>query len=158
MKLKIHDDFLPASSQQILWRYCQTAAYTVGERDTPETPATGIVHELPGEHMIGKLLLGPLQKLKELEGLRCYRAYINCFIPREQPYWHQDGQGITALYYPNLITPELDEGGETQLLIDEDILGIRPIANRLALFDGSAHHRATSFRTQHRYTIAIKFK
>ena len=52
---------------------------------------------------------------------------------------------------------ELNEGGETQFLISNEIKGILPIPNRMVIFNGLIYHKATSFRNQHRYTIAIKF-
>ena len=86
-----------------------------------------------------------------------YRSYINCFIPGENPYWHLDGEGYTCLYYPNMEYNELNEGGETQFIISNEIKGILPIPNRMVIFNGLIYHKATSFRNQHRYTIAIKF-
>ena len=42
----------------------------------------------------------------------------------KQPYFHTDGEGFTHLYYPMMEEYDLDEGGETQFLLDDNILGI----------------------------------
>ena len=90
------------------------------------------------------------------EGELC-EMYINCFAPSERPYFHTDGSdGITMLYYPQEKW-EPDDGGETQFYVDGEIRGIVPQPNRLVYFDASILHRATSFRSVHRFTIAIKY-
>ena len=84
--------------------------------------------------------------------------YINCFAPSENPYFHIDGEsGMTLLYYPN-IEWSINDGGETQFYIDENIYGITPIPNRMVIFDASIFHRATTFRNTHRFTVAIKYR
>jgi len=50
----------------------------------------------------------------------------------------------------------LDEGGETQFY-QEEIKGIRPVAGRIVIFDSNILHKATSFRNQIRYTVALKY-
>ena len=82
--------------------------------------------------------------------------YINCFAPNENPYFHTDGEGVTFLHYAN-DRFDLQEGGETQFYVDENIYGVIPIPNRLVMFDGRILHRATSFRNGHRFTVAIKY-
>ena len=86
-----------------------------------------------------------------------YRMYVNLFTPGEQPFWHRDGKtGLTFLYYPNLVW-EPNFLGETQFMIEGEIRGIVPKPNRLVGFDANLLHRATTFRKDHRFTIAIKF-
>ena len=83
--------------------------------------------------------------------------YVNCFAPNENPYFHTDGDnGLTFLYYPNMDW-DLQEGGETQFYINDDIYGITPIPNRMVVFDANIQHRATTFRNQYRFTLAIKY-
>lgn len=92
---------------------------------------------------------------------RVYRLYINVFAPREQAYFHTDSEGDsdqwTFLYYP---IPdfewELDEGGWTEFDLDGKVIGVRPLPNSLVRFTSSINHRATPYRTRHRFTIAIK--
>jgi len=97
------------------------------------------------------------KKIDSLSEYKPYRMYINCFAPNENPFFHKDGDsGFTVLYYPNLDW-DINEQGETQFLINEEIRGILPIPNRLVKFDATILHRATCFRTKHRFTVAIKY-
>ena len=83
--------------------------------------------------------------------------YVNCFAPSENPHFHVDGiHGITILYYVN-DEWEIEMGGETQFLIDDEIRGILPFPNRLVYFDANILHKATSYRTGHRFTLALKY-
>jgi hypothetical protein len=121
-----------------------------------------MVHEISLKSNINNIFVNTLySKIDLLKECTNYRSYINCFVPGENPYWHQDhqeGEGYTCLYYPNIEYNELNKGGETQFLIDgPEIKGILPIPNRMVIFDGLIYHKATSFRSQHRYTVAIKF-
>ena len=152
--IEIYDDFLSSDLQNLVWEYCLESSYTYGEYDTPETPPTGMVHEIEGND-IYKLFY---EKTKDLvpKNFNLYRMYVNCFAPSECPYFHTDGEGITFLYYPQHIW-DIDMGGETQFVIDDEIKGIFPIPNRLVMFDGNILHRATTFRNKHRFTVAVKY-
>ena len=157
--IELIEKYLPQHSHNEVWNYCLNARYKVGERDNQNTPSTGIVHEISLDSYICNILNSSLKKNSLLESKSIYRCYINCFSPNEDPYWHIDGEGITCLYYPNLEYSNLNEGGETQFLLkNNDIRGVLPRPNRMVLFDGMIQHRATSFRTQHRYTIALKYQ
>jgi hypothetical protein len=158
-QLLIIDNFLSQEDHYKIWEYCNRESYKPGEKDQSNLPPTGIVHEISIKSDINSIFTNILySKVDILKKYVNYRSYINCFTPGENPYWHQDGKGYTCLYYPNIKYNELNEGGETQFLIDgPEIKGILPISNRMIIFNGLIYHRATSFRTQHRYTIAIKF-
>ena len=41
--------------------------------------------------------------------------------------------------------------------INNDIYGITPVPNRMVVFDANIQHRATTFRNDHRFTVAIKY-
>ena len=43
------------------------------------------------------------------------------------------------------------------LLIDDEIVGILPLPNRMVYFPAKIMHRATSFRDRHRFTLALKY-
>ena len=96
----------------------------------------------------------------DAKNLELYRMYINCFAPCEVPYWHDDGPPncITFLYYPHTDKWDMNELGETQFYMDDMIYGIPPIPNRMIMFNAHIKHRATSYRTQHRFTVAIKYR
>ena len=158
MDIKIIEDYLTPQIHKQVWEYCLGAPYYVGETDNPDTPPTGVVHNISLDSSIYKILSSPLKENGLIDIKNIYRCYINCFASSENPYWHMDGEGITCLYYPNLEYGNLNEGGETQFLLpNNDIRGILPRPNRMVLFDGMIKHRATCFRSSFRYTLAMKF-
>ena len=61
------------------------------------------------------------------------------------------------LYYFTNHVWGVHDGGETQFLIDDEIKGVLPLPNRIVGFDSNLLHRATSFRDNHRFTLAAKF-
>ena len=157
--IKVIDNFFDESIHHNIWDYCNSVSYKIGERDNHNTLPTGGVFEIENNNTLFDFLNKELNdKFKELNNLRCYRSYINCFAPSENPYFHYDNdKGYTCLFYPNLEF-KLEEGGETQFLVDNKIEGILPIPNRMVLFNANLHHKATSYRTKHRFTIAIKYQ
>lgn len=157
--VKIIDNFFDKDTHKNIWGYCNNVSYKVGEKDGPNTLPTGGVFEIELDNDLFNFLDSNLKnKFSELNNLTCYRSYINCFSPSENPYFHIDSsKGYTCLFYPNLEF-ELDEGGETQFLIDNEIKGVLPIPNRMVLFNANIKHKATSFRTKHRFTLAIKYR
>ena len=155
--IKIYDDFLSKKEQNHVLDYCAEAPYKYGESDSDSTPPTGMTHDIPENGYIHELFCVKTQVLVP-EELIFYRMYINCFAPREIPYFHTDGDdGVTFLYYPQRGWKQND-GGETQIYEDDMIKGIPPISNRMLMFDASLLHRATSFRDRHRFTIAVKYE
>lgn len=164
MIVNVYDDvFSPDLHQEIL-EYCQspTCGYLCGESDEVGLPPTGLAHYLPEDSFLRLKILNEIwDKVPEMQKLKCYQAYFNLFVPGEIPFFHQDddedANGITALYYPQGDW-KLDDGGETQFVLNNAINGIPPIINRLVLFDAHILHRATSFRDRHRFTLALKFR
>lgn len=158
MKIKVFNNFLSNKEQDTVLDYCEnTARYVYGESDDGTTPPCGVTHDIPKDTFIYKLLE---EKTKPLapDGVLLYRMYVNCFAPREIPYFHTDGDdGITFLYYPQFDWKPND-GGETQLYVNGNIQGVVPIPNRMVAFDATILHRATSFRDKWRFTIAIKYE
>lgn len=157
--IKICDDFFDKNTHIKIWEYCNRVSYKMGEADNIQSPPTGGVFEINKENKLFNLLDEYLKKeFKQLKNLKCYRAYINYFNFNENPYFHDDGNnGYTCLFYPN-IDYELNESGETQFLVNNEIRGILPIPNRMILFDAKIIHRATSFRSKNRFTLAIKYQ
>jgi len=157
--IKIYDNFFDKTTHIKIWEYCNKVSYKLGEKDTPQTPPTGGVFEInKGNELFSLLNKNLKDKFKQLKNLRCYRAYINYFNFNENPYFHYDDDvGYTCLFYPN-IDFDVNEGGETQFLINNEIKGILPIPNRMLLFDAKLEHKATSFRSKHRFTLAIKYQ
>ena len=48
-------------------------------------------------------------------------------------------------------------GGATELMIDDNLIGVRSIANRLLAFKSNILHRSTPFTNYPRWTIALKY-
>ena len=159
MNLLISDNFLSASEAADVYTEIKMYAYTYGEADTVGGPPTGMVHNFHPDSYLLKQLLERLYKVfPKLVGHLPFRSYINYFTAGENPYFHTDGdQGITVLIYA-IPETSLDEGGETQFLEDNHcIYSVLPRPGRAVVFDARVVHKATSFRTQPRFTIALKF-
>ena len=96
----------------------------------------------------------------EINGRKYKRHQINCYTPRSLAVFHVDTedneQATTLIYYP-CPTYDLDEGGTTEILINNQIVGIRPICNRALVFDSSLIHRATPYRNYPRFSVGIKY-
>ena len=156
-KISYDDNYLSQNDFTYVHDYCTTAQYSYGEIDDDGLPPTGMIHEISSNQRIYDLFAQQLsQKCSFLKRMNCHRMYVNCFAPGENPYFHEDGECITFLYYVNMDW-DLQNGGETQFYIDGNILGVPAVPNRLVMFDGMIPHRATSFRNGHRFTIAIKY-
>ena len=155
--VKYIDDFFTEEEYKEIFDYCLKAPYFYGEGDNPDTPPVGMVSEIL-ELEISDMIADRIKKsIPEVSNLSIYRMYINCFAPGEIPYFHIDNEtGITCIYYVN---PEfeLNNNGETQFIIDNESANVLPIPNRMCYFDSSIMHRATSYRKNHRFTIAIKY-
>ena len=162
-QISVLDNFLNQESQQSIIDYCKDCNYHWGETDNgDDQPVTGMVSEIEeGSEVFEFFKKAIEQAIPDIKMMELYRMYVNCFAPGENPYFHTDGDdGITFLYYPADTDWEWDpnEGGETQFYIDGSIQGVPPEPNRLVMFDASVLHRATSFRSEHRFTIAIKYE
>lgn len=151
--IKIHDDFLGSTVQQAIFKQCHKLYYMMGELDREDCPPTGMISQLEASDMIIPEIIS--QKLnRPVSSL--IRFYVNYYAPGEAPYFHDDGDCITCLYYPNN-TDNIDEGGETQFIMDNQIKAVPHVPDRLIEFDGRIPHKATSFRSTYRFTIAAKY-
>lgn len=158
VEINFSDKFFTETEQRIIYEYCLGARYQYGESDNLDKIVTGMTHDIPETEFVYKLISKTLyDRVEMIRDMKLYRMYINCFAPSENANFHEDGIGYTFLYYPHFEETDLDEGGETQFLLEDNIYGIRPIPNRMVIFDGMIKHRATSFRSQHRFTVAIKY-
>ena len=155
--IDIIDDFFDDTTHRKLFEFCTAAKYTYGECDEYGLPPVGMVSDIiPDGNVVYEIFKREIKKEYNLDH-DPYRMYVNLFTPGEQPFWHRDGKtGLTFLYYPNLVW-EPNCLGETQFMIEGEIRGIVPKPNRLVGFDANISHRATTFRKDHRFTIAIKF-
>lgn len=152
------DDFLNSEDYNQIFEKCRNAPYSYGEVDKPGYPPTGMVHQIYQDNPIFDFLANKIkEKIECTRNLRIYRMYVNCFAPREIAYYHTDAEvGITCILYLN-DSFHLDDGGETQFVLQDKSINIFPIPNRMCFFDSSILHKATPFTNKHRFTLAIKY-
>jgi hypothetical protein len=151
--IKVYDNFLGHFEQQNLLRFVNQLPYKMGETDREDTPPVGMVSVLDINDTV---LPKKIEEQLERPITSITRCYVNCFTPGEDPFFHIDGDCTTFLYYVN-DQVDLDEGGETQFLADDYIHAVPYITDRLVEFNGQLAHKATSFRSKYRFTIAIKY-
>jgi hypothetical protein len=165
MEIQVVDNFLSDQIHKDVFERCLNSLYTYGETDNDDTPPTGMVSNIGDWNYIDDSYMWDIfsdrisNKFPETSNKLIYRMYINCFSPSENPYFHTDGPKgeITFLYYPH-IHWNYDDGGETQFIMNNEITAISPIPNRMVKFNAELLHKATSFRNNHRFTIAVKYK
>jgi len=155
--IEVFDDIFNDIENQKLFNTLINGGYKYGERDNPEDLPTGMVMELTDETLVSFLVEKIYSCKPDLRRNKPDQAYVNLFIPNENPNFHTDGKTTTCLFYVMPTELPLKEGGETQFFADNTITGILPKPKRLVVFDGMILHKATSFRSYPRYTIAIKF-
>ena len=156
--ITIVDNVFSDEKNEELYNFILNSPFYYGEYDNKNTPPTGLTFDIKENSIINFFENCAIQKMSELKNYKRHRIYVNLFISGEIPYFHVDGDKIiTCLFYLN---PEysLDEGGETQFFINDQICGIQSKPKRMVIFDGNILHRATSFRNYCRITVALKFE
>lgn len=155
-QIQIYDDVMSLEDNNSIYKkILYESKFCYGEVDDDDHPPTGMVCGLSND--LTKFFCEiALSKNDYVKNLSVNRVYANLFLPKDEPYFHQDESVITSLFYVNPPTSK-DEGGETQFIVDDNIFGLLPKPSRLTIFDGRIPHRATSFRTIPRITVAIKF-
>lgn len=165
------DNFLSDRECEDVVRYCIHANYYWGERDESYHEPTGMVHDIyapdittieESSQWFYDLFVDKTQDMViRRPDLKVSRLGINCFAPGENPNFHQDNyddDSLTCLYYVPLQSWDYNDGGETQFIKDEQIVGILPIPNRMVYFDSKIWHKATSFKNKWRFTVALKYE
>ena len=127
------------------------------EVDFQGADPVGETCDLPADSEICRAIAMEIDKLFRLPW-KLDRFYVNRFQPKEIPRFHEDGEVVTCLLYADPEPWQPNDHGETQLLFNGEIRGVLPIPNRMLLFDGRILHRATSFRSRRRHTIATKIE
>ena len=152
------DNFLSEKDHKSTLLRCMSSPFYYGETDEPHLPPVGMVSVISEDDSIRTFFDEEIKKtVKFVKDLQIYRMYINCFAPGEKPYYHVDGEsGVTCLYSPN-DNVNMEDGGETQFILENKSINVLPVPNRLSFFNSNILHRATSFRNKHRFTIAIKY-
>ena len=130
---KIYDDYLSIQNYQMIWEFVKDAPYKHGEVDYQGSYPIGMVHELDVNESFGfptevdgidySHINFPFPR--QVNGCPLSRAYINYYGPRELAVFHiddKDDDSVTLLYYP-CPTLSYDEGGTTELMLDNQIVG-----------------------------------
>jgi hypothetical protein len=175
--ISIHDNFLSKEDQDFAIEYCLQSPYFPGITDSYDTPATGMCSPIYENNSLVRPseirdVLNPTKifnlfqsKITEqfsssIINMRLTEMYVNSFSPTEIPYFHIDidehEEGRTFLYYANQEW-NMNDGGETQFFINNELYGVLPIPNRMVTFDAKIPHRATSFRNRFRFTLAARY-
>ena len=115
MSLQTFDNFLKDDEWKLIYEYCISASYSIGEADFKGAPLVGMIHSLTPDSEIYAIILNNMARILP-EFVKLQRMYINCFAPNENPFFHIDGEtGYTVLYYPQPNWNEND-GGTTDFL------------------------------------------
>jgi Rps23 Pro-64 3,4-dihydroxylase Tpa1-like proline 4-hydroxylase len=160
--IKIVDKFLTQPEYEIVDKIRFYPGYMYGENDLyPEHDPimNGMSLTLEPDHEVYKIFSDKIDRtFQEVQGMSIFRMYVNCFAPSEWSFYHTDTDdySITFLYYLNN-SWDINEGGETHFYINDKITAIPPVPNRLVYFDGRLLHKATPFRTRHRFSVAVKY-
>ena len=154
--IEIIDNICSYEDNIALYDYLIHQPFRYGEVDSNLTPPTGLVYDIDERTGVVDDLIQMIYN-KDIRLNNLMRAYVNLFLPNEKPYFHTDGNVTTCLFY---FTPEynIDEGGETQFYVQDKIMGVLPKPCRMVMFDGNLMHRATSYRSNPRITVALKFR
>ena len=170
------NDFFPADIAEQIANYANFhAQYRYGETDANDKPPSGLISDLfylidnrnnitgENEKLIYNYFTEYLNKkyIGVLDTYQIYRLYINSFAPREPAYFHTDApkeaDELTFIYYPlHCFDYNINQGGCTEFFLEEKIIGFLPYYNSIIKFDSHIEHRATAFKDQRRFTIAIK--
>ena len=156
--LKIYDNQIQ-NKEDIFKEIC-SLPYNFGETDNVDSKPTGLTTELSETTLTYKSIHAIVKENETLKDKIIHRSFVNLFIPGEYANYHTDGSSkeYTLLYYANL-NFDLDEDGETKFLSENNTLSsILPIPGRIIVFPADYKHTASPYRTQHRFTVAFKFK
>ena len=153
------DECLPIYQIREIYQQVTQLSYR-REKDDPilSNQFVGLTCELPLDHFIVNLI-GHIVKQYTC-GLNLYRSYVNIFLENEKPFFHVDDfteQSKTVLFYPNLVPDDIQNNGETTFLIDNFLFSVPHRVGRMVIFPGCYYHKANSFRSGDRYSIALKY-
>lgn len=155
--MEVIDNIYSFQTNSEIYKEVFNLPYHIGELDDIGFEPTGVVAELTDkDDKLVNYLSGVINEhLPHLRNVQ--RTYVNLFQAGEQPNWHVDGACTTVLIYVMPQELNLSEGGETQFWMDDKIIGIKPKPCRMVVFDGRIDHKATSFKSFPRFTIAFKY-
>ena len=159
-KIKIYDNFLQKETCDHILKSIEGYPFYRTEIDKPGLPKTGLVYNLGKDHQFYKVLLRNIiqKKILDIKNYRSDRFYVNLFLKNENPFFHVDSESekdITFLYYPSN-SDNINYSGNTDFILDDKIISILYVQNRLVSFPANFTHRATSFYNKDRFSLALK--
>lgn len=157
--VKIYDNKIDKINE--IYEEVISLPYFYGEKDNPDDIPSGMVSEINEKSLCYLELCSFCEKENIFQNFKITRFHANIFAPREYCKYHIDRseQGYkTLLYYPNTFF-DINEGGETKFISDNNtIVSILPVPGRIVLFDSNILHTACSFKTYHRFSVAMKLE
>lgn len=161
--LKVFDNLLHEVEVERIYNEIISLPYTVMEWDQEPEEVSGNRSDLSESNYSYFCLYNYIKNnISEVEDMELSQAYVNHFAPREIPYFHidsSDERNLTVLYYADVWENyDINEGGGTEFLLKDSLTTVLPETGRLVCFSSNLVHRATTYRDNHRFTIAFKFK
>ena len=155
--IQILDNKIPDMDK--IYEELKTLPYYYGEVDQEDYYPTGMTTELSVNNNTYTSLKNFISNSEVLKNKTIIRSYVNLFVPKETANYHVDGdEGTTLLYYANL-DYDINEGGETKFVTENNTLtSVLPLPGRIVIFPAVLQHTASSFKNKHRFTVAFKFK
>lgn len=156
--MKIFDNTIPYEEVLQLNQYLlYYKSYFWGEFDNEEHERSGMVYDIDDVELKERLESVIFKADSNLANKNLVRAYVNLFQPFERPKYHVDGNVTTCLFY---INPKVgvNEDGATYFFENDRYVGIPPTPGRLVIFDGNLLHRASTFNSMPRISVAFKYE
>jgi hypothetical protein len=155
--MKVYDNvFTIEKTMELYNELLHHRTYKYGEVDSAGFTPTGLTLRFDTDLLFPLFQKEVFNREPNLKNLKLQRSYVNLFSPHENPNFHDDGDVTTSIFYINP-PHNFNENGETQFIIDNDVINVCSRPGRLVIFDGKITHRATSFRSNPRITVVIKY-
>lgn len=160
--IEVLDDLLLPVEIDRIYQEIISLPYRVMEWDQEPEQISGNRSDLQKNSFTFNCLKNCIESnIEEVKNLNISEAYVNHFSPRELPYFHVDSDNknnITVLYYADVWERyDINEGGGTEFIVDDNIISVMPKTGRITCFSSNIVHRATTYRNNHRFTIAFKY-
>lgn len=161
--IEVFDDILLDVERDRIYKEIISLPYQVMEWDQNPDEISGSRSDLVHSSYTFQCLKNYIEKnVEDITKYNLVQAYVNHFSPREIPYFHVDSDNpnnITIVYYADVWDNyDINEGGGTEFLVDDNIISVIPKSGRFVCFNSNNLHRATTYRNNHRFTVAFKYR
>jgi hypothetical protein len=161
-KIKIYDNVFSQKICNDVLDSIEKYPFYRTETDGPGLPKTGLSHNLYPDENLYELFFRTLVKknILDVKKYKPYRVHLNLFLKNENCFFHVDSeceQDITFIYYASK-TDEINYTGNTDFILNNKIVSIPYVQNRMISFPANFTHRATSFHNKDRFSLALKIK